>query len=170
MFDDVFLNGSQPKTDTELIEVLSINPEWNMNAISEGQRKRVQLYLGLIQPFKVCLLDEITTNLDILVKHKFMKYLKKESTVNKACILYVTHIFDGLEDWCTDIVYISKETNFEMIDYNSMFNKNKNINLYTLLLDKFINDKDTNQEVVIPVYKKNAGGYTSGVLIDFKLT
>ena len=45
------------------------------------------------------MLDEITTNLDILVKHSFKQYLKKESVVQKACILYVTHIFDGLNDF-----------------------------------------------------------------------
>ena len=164
------LKLSYPERNKELIQVLSINPNWNMNAISEGQRKRVQLYLGLIQPFKVCLLDEITTNLDILVKHKFMSYLKKESIENNACILYVTHIFDGLEEWCTDIVYIKKNRDFEMIDYTSMINKNKDLSIYNLLLDKFIKeDGDYEKEDIKPKYKKNAGGYTSGVLIDYQL-
>ena len=63
----VKLKETYPERNQELIKVLGINEEWSMNAISEGQRKRVQLYLGLIQPFKVCLLDEITVNLDILV-------------------------------------------------------------------------------------------------------
>ena len=161
------LKLTYPDRNTELIKILSINPDWNMNAISEGQRKRVQLYLGLIQPFKVCLLDEITTNLDILVKHRFMTYLKKESIENKACILYVTHIFDGLEDWCTDILYINRNKEFHMINYLDIMNKHDS-SIYDLILNKFINEDNTNEDEHDKAeYKKNAGGYTSGVLIDF---
>ena len=172
----VNLKLKHPERNDELIDVLSINPEWNMNTISDGQRKRVQLYLGLIQPFKICLLDEITTNLDILIKHKFMMYLKKESIENKATILYVTHIFDGLDNWCTDIIYIKKNKNLEIINYTNLVNENKNKqdNLYNILLKKFIledndNYKDYENINVKSKYSKNAGGYTPGVLIDYKL-
>lgn len=159
------LKDKYPERNQELINVLSINTEWSMNAISEGQRKRVQLYLGLIQPFKVCLLDEITTNLDILVKHKFMKYLKKESELNKSCILYVTHIFDGLQDWCTDIIYVKNSKSIEMIE-----NYDKNVDIYNLLLEKFLDeDVEVEESAKISEYKKNAGGYTSGVLIDYNM-
>lgn len=44
----------------ELYEVLEINPYWRMHQVSDGQRRRVQIMLGLLRPFKVLLLDEIT--------------------------------------------------------------------------------------------------------------
>ena len=155
------LKLTYPERNEELIRVLSINEEWNMNSISEGQRKRVQLYLGLIQPFKICLLDEITTNLDILVKHSFMQYLKKESVEQKASILYVTHIFDGLEEWCTDIVYFNHNKQIESFPYKD------NKPIYNLLLDKMINEESNEHEHCIPSYTKNAGGFTHGVLIEY---
>src|SRR5262245_45223631 len=44
-----------------LIEVLGVDLEWHMHAISDGQRRRVQLLLGLLRPREVLLLDEVTT-------------------------------------------------------------------------------------------------------------
>ena len=151
--------------DIELKNVLGINPEWSLNSISEGQRKRVQLYLALIQPFKVCLLDEITVNLDILVKDRFMNYLKKESIVNKACIIYVTHIFDGLDDWCTDLIYLKKNKEFIIKKINQIPNKS----IYNYLLNEFKSEQigiemEENKDFSS---KRNAGGYTNGVLIGY---
>lgn len=152
----------------ELIDVLGINLNWSLNSISEGQRKRVQLYLGLLQPFKVCLLDEITVNLDVLVKNRLMKYLKKESMENGACIIYVTHIFDGLDSWCTDLIYMTRIRNISIIPINEIKQKN----IYHYLLEIFEKEYDGSiieqEEQKDRSVKKNAGGYTNGVLIDFK--
>ena len=167
----VKLNKTYPERNQELIDVLGINEEWAMNAISEGQRKRVQLYLGLIQPFKVCLLDEITVNLDILVKHRFMEYLKRESTTTGATILYVTHIFDGLDDWYSHLIYIKK--NREMILRTKQEISNHAFKeVYSYLLHAFLEEERTlikqkeKEEKPNDRYKKNAGGYSHGVLTD----
>ena len=163
----VKLKQDYPERNEELMNVLKINPEWHLNAISEGQRKRVQLYLGLIKPFDICLLDEITVNLDILIKDRFMNYLKKESIDNNACVIYITHIFDGLDDWCTDLMYMNRNGN---IDY---FGKKPNEPIYPYLLKKmkqedyeFVEEEENKDYA----NKKNAGGYSDGVLIDYKIT
>ena len=155
-----------PKRNNELISVLDIDEEWSLNLISEGQRKRVQLYLALIQPFKLCLLDEITVNLDIIVKDKLLCYLKKECIENNACIVYITHIFDGLENWCTDLIYLKNNpVTCEMISINEILNKN----IYLFILKKCKLDEKQKQKnnKSNSIVKKNAGGYTDGVLIDF---
>lgn len=36
-----------------LIKVLDIDPEWRMHQVSDGQRRRVQICVGLLRPFKV---------------------------------------------------------------------------------------------------------------------
>lgn len=36
-----------------LMKVLDVNPEWRMHQVSDGQRRRVQLCLGLLRPFQV---------------------------------------------------------------------------------------------------------------------
>ena len=48
-----------------LIELLDIDVDWSMMTVSDGQRRRVQICMGLLKPFKVLLCDEITVDLDI---------------------------------------------------------------------------------------------------------
>jgi CCR4-NOT complex subunit CAF16 len=153
-----------PERDKELIRVLGINPEWRLNAVSEGQRKRVQLYLNLIKPFKICLLDEITVNLDLLVKDNFMTYLKKETEQRDCCIVYVTHIFDGLEEWATKLIYMKSYQELEISDASTI------PNFYKYLLNNFNKDyiiHDENEEKDININMHNAGGYSDGVMNNF---
>ena len=160
----VKLKEQYPERNKELLEVLGINPTWRLNSVSEGQRKRVQLYLNLIQPFKVCLLDEITVNLDLLVKDRFMRYLKKETEQRDCCILYVTHIFDGIDDWATDLIYMKKDQQIETVAASSI------PNIYRFLLERFSDEHDSTvteqEEQQATEGRKNAGGYSHGVLGD----
>ena len=161
------LRKTYPDRDNELRKVLGINLEWSLNSISEGQRKRVQLYLGLIKPFKICLLDEITVNLDVLVKTRLMNYLKKESIEHNACVVYVTHIFDGLNEWCSQLIYMKKNN---QILINTIDNI-PNMDIFTYLLREFTNEYDESEieeeQNKQPMDRKNAGGYTPGILHDY---
>ena len=157
-----------PERNQELLHILDINEEWRLNSISEGQRKRVQLYLNLIKPFDICLLDEITVNLDILVKDKLLDYLKKESIRNNSCIIYVTHIFDGLDNWFTNLIYINKQCVINEVP-------NREIELsgsiYSFLLENFKQEEKTSkndwEQKSDKIVINNAGGYSDGVLINY---
>ena len=48
-----------------------------MHLVSDGQRRRVQLFLGLIQPFKILLMDEVTISLDALIRYNILKWIKQ---------------------------------------------------------------------------------------------
>ncbi|KAL9809047.1 ABC transporter I family member 20 [Arabidopsis thaliana] len=87
--------------------VLDIDISWRLHKVSDGQRRRVQICMGLLKPFKVLLLDEITVDLDVLARADLLKFLRKECEERGATIIYATHIFDGLEDWPTHIVYVA---------------------------------------------------------------
>ncbi|XWS67074.1 hypothetical protein CRYUN_Cryun05aG0255300 [Craigia yunnanensis] len=78
-----------------------------MHKVSDGQRRHVQICMGLLKPFKVILLDEITVDLDVLARADLLNYLRKECEEQGAMIIYATHIFDGLEKWPSHIVYVS---------------------------------------------------------------
>ncbi len=41
------------------MEILDIDRTWHMHQISDGERRRVQIMMGLIHPFEVLLLDEV---------------------------------------------------------------------------------------------------------------
>ncbi|KDP35638.1 hypothetical protein JCGZ_09076 [Jatropha curcas] len=99
--------GSDPQRRAELIRVLDIDLSWRMHKVSDGQRRRVQICMGLLKPFKVLLLDEITVDLDVLARADLLKFLTKECEERGATIIYATHIFDGLEEWPTHIAYVA---------------------------------------------------------------
>jgi len=103
------LQQSYPERRDELVEMLGIDYNWRMHQLSDGQRRRVQIFLGLIRPFKILLLDEITTSLDVCVRQDLLRWLERESKERNATIIYATHIFDGLEDWPTHLHYLTNE-------------------------------------------------------------
>lgn len=90
-----------------LVEMLGIDLNWRMHQLSDGQRRRVQLLIGLVRPFKILLLDEVTTSLDVCVRQDLLRWLVRESDERGATILYATHIFDGLDDWATHLYYLN---------------------------------------------------------------
>lgn len=89
-----------------LLEVLGVDEDWHMHRISDGQRRRVQLLLGLLHPCRLLLLDEVTTDLDLLGRSDLLAFLREESEGRGAGLLYATHIFDRLESWATHLAYV----------------------------------------------------------------
>ena len=47
------VTGVDPARRERLMQVLDVNPAWRMNRVSDGQRRRVQLAMGLLKPFNV---------------------------------------------------------------------------------------------------------------------
>lgn len=115
------LQKDYPERRNMLVKLLNIDLNWRMHQVSDGQRRRVQIMLGLIKPFRVLLMDEITVDLDVVARQDLLTFLISECETRGACILYATHIFDGLDDWTTDVMYlkagktqgIKKLVNFE---------------------------------------------------------
>jgi CCR4-NOT complex subunit CAF16 len=103
---------STPHSDAarraRLLALLDVDPGWHMHRISDGQRRRVQLLLGLLRPPRVLLLDEVTTDLDVLGREDLLAFLREESEQRGATLLYATHIFDGLEEWATHLVWMHR--------------------------------------------------------------
>jgi CCR4-NOT complex subunit CAF16 len=92
----------------ELIDIMQINLSWRINAISDGQRRRIQLLDCLAEEKQVYVLDEITTDLDLYAREGLLRFLRRETEEKGATILYATHIFDSLADWATHVVFFSK--------------------------------------------------------------
>lgn len=84
-----------------------MSPDWNMGYLSDGQRRRVQIVLGLMAPWDVLLLDEVTVDLDVLVRADLLRFLARETRERGATILYATHIFDGLAGWPTHVAHMA---------------------------------------------------------------
>ena len=63
--------------------------------------------MGLLRPWTVLLLDEVTVDLDVLVRSDLLEFLRKETESRVCTIVYCTHIFDGLAGWPTHLLKIS---------------------------------------------------------------
>jgi len=100
------LQAEFPERRDRLVKLLGINLDWRMHQVSDGQRRRVQIMLGLIRPFKVLFMDEITVDLDICARQDLLNFLKSECEERGASIVYATHILDGLADWVTHAMYL----------------------------------------------------------------
>lgn len=75
--------------------------------VSDGQRRRVQMCMGLLKPFKILLLDEVTVDMDVLGRLELLRFFKRETEERGCTIIYATHIFDGLSDWMTHVAFVS---------------------------------------------------------------
>lgn len=95
-----------PERKAELVSILDIDLRWRMHAVSDGERRRVQLAMGLLRPWTILLLDEITVDLDLLSRRNFLEFLKKETATRACTIVYATHILDNLADWPTHLVHM----------------------------------------------------------------
>jgi len=105
-----------PERRQRLIDVLDVDLSWRMHQVSDGQRRRVQLVLGLLKPYRVLLLDEITVDLDVVSRANLMRFFADESKERSCTVIYATHIFDGMEGWPTHLAYV---TNGELIRFGS---------------------------------------------------
>ena len=47
------VEGVDPARRQQLIDLLDIDLQWRLNRISDGQRRRVQICMGLLKPYKV---------------------------------------------------------------------------------------------------------------------
>ena len=95
-----------PRRRDELVAMLDIDTAWRMHAVSDGERRRVQLAMGLLRPWTVLLLDEITVDLDVLSRAEFLAWLKRETQQRECTVVYATHILDNLAGWPTHLVHM----------------------------------------------------------------
>lgn len=123
----------------QLIDIMQINLSWRINAISDGQRRRVQLLQCLAEERKVYVLDEITTDLDLYAREGLLAFLRHETEEKGTSVFYATHIFDSLADWATHVVFFSKARIArcchikDLTEYNDMVAKGTRCPLYTLM-------------------------------------
>uniref|UniRef100_A0A7S3QKV9 ABC transporter domain-containing protein n=1 Tax=Dunaliella tertiolecta TaxID=3047 RepID=A0A7S3QKV9_DUNTE len=100
------VDGVDPARRAHLIRMLDIDIYQRLTTMSDGQRRRVQICMGLLKLYDVLLLDEITVDLDVVGRLKLLEFFRQECEQRKTTIVYATHIFDGLENWVTHLAYM----------------------------------------------------------------
>jgi CCR4-NOT complex subunit CAF16 len=92
----------------ELCKILQVKSDWRVSQLSDGQRRRCQIISSFTSSdtYLVYILDETTSDLDIVSREKLLRWLKNEAVSKGACVLYATHILDGLDEWASRILYV----------------------------------------------------------------
>ena len=101
-------NDGYAKRRQLLMDLLEVQLTWCTNELSDGQLRRVQIMIGLLEPFDLLLMDEVTVDLDCVMRTELLEFLKRDCAERGATIVYATHIFDGLDDWPSHIARLSK--------------------------------------------------------------
>jgi len=73
-------------------------------SLSDGEKRKVELASKLKEPREIVLLDEATSDLDLLARQAILEFLKGEGVT----IINMTHIFDGMEAWATHLLHMDQ--------------------------------------------------------------
>lgn len=84
-----------PERTELLLHVLDVDVKWRMHQISDGQRRRVQLVMGLLHPWELLLLDEVTVDLDVVARADFLNFLKIETEERGCTIVSLAVIYEN---------------------------------------------------------------------------
>lgn len=115
LLTSIGLQHFQQRGDT-LCKILGVDLEWRMFKLSDGQKRRVQLVMGLLKPWKVLLLDEVTVDLDVIARGKLLQFLKWETETRQCSVVYATHIFDGLAQWPDQVLHLKEGRVVDRLD------------------------------------------------------
>ncbi|CCD26093.2 putative ATP-binding cassette family ATPase CAF16 NDAI_0G03160 [Naumovozyma dairenensis CBS 421] len=116
LLESIGLNHFKERGE-KLIEILDIDTNWRMHRLSDGQKRRVQLAMGLLKPWKVLLLDEVTVDLDVIARSRLLQFLKWETETRKCSVIYATHIFDGLAKWPDKVIHVKDGRIVSQLNY-----------------------------------------------------
>tara|TARA_Y100001937_G_C7056076_1_gene301472 strand:+ start:168 stop:995 length:828 start_codon:yes stop_codon:yes gene_type:complete len=158
------LQATYPKRKQELMRVLKINPDWRMHMVSDGQRRRVQMFFGLLRPYKILLMDEVTISLDALVRWNILQWIKEDILERNALCIYATHIFDGMNEWASHVMYLNVHGRID-------FHDKCDFDIYPRFLDWLRSEeqkleKASAEHVITNISaQKSAGGYAHGRLV-----
>ena len=159
------LQETYPERREELMRVLEINPDWRMHMVSDGQRRRVQMFLGLLRPYQILLMDEVTISLDALVRWNILQWIKQDIEARNALCIYATHIFDGMNEWASHLIYLNQHGRVDFYD-------RCDFDIYPRFLEWLrATDRDRNLEPANASHtvenissQQSAGGYAHGRL------
>lgn len=164
------LQKEYPERRKKLLELLEINENWSMAYISDGQRRRIQIFLGLLKPVELILLDEISNVLDILCREKLLKWLYDESVNNNVTVVYATHIFDGLDNWYNDVIFLKRNKDDSSLGFVGCKDDIKK-DIYSQVKEWLLNDEYNesliNKNTYLTDSTVSAGGYAPGRFYNY---
>ena len=78
--------GVDPERRQHLVDLLDIDLNWHLHRVSDGQRRRVQICMGLLKPFKVLLLDEVWCSMPVCVAYTEVRSTRRHMSQEDCAI------------------------------------------------------------------------------------
>ncbi|MBP7654101.1 ATP-binding cassette domain-containing protein, partial [Candidatus Dependentiae bacterium] len=103
--DDIYKKNLQQFTELLGLEDLLNTP---VRQLSLGQKMRCEICAVFIHNPKIVFLDEPTIGLDVMVKDKIRKFIKKLNADKKITVILTTHDLQDIEEVCNRIIIIDK--------------------------------------------------------------
>lgn len=94
----------------EYLEIFQIDKIKNnkVNAISGGQKQRLNILIALISNPKILILDEISSGLDIGSQKQIMKFISDYVKDNKATLIIVSHILFEIQELTNKVLMLDE--------------------------------------------------------------
>ncbi len=102
--------GTFKRNFEEFIELLDLTPILTTPArqLSLGQRMRCDLAASLMHSPGIIYLDEPTIGLDVAVKERIRRFIKRNNRERGATVLLTSHDLGDIEDICERLIMIDK--------------------------------------------------------------
>lgn len=141
-----FLTNNEKEKTNEILSLLELKDKKDIKIenLSGGEIQKANIALGLLSGADLFLLDEPTSNMDIINSIKIFDILKKLSDKN-ITIIIITHDINLSAKYGDDFIGITKNNEVIKKDKNSFFN---NENLYKIFGINFEIIKD-NEKIFI---------------------
>ena len=106
------------KSSDELLDILGLESvkKKQVEKLSGGMKRRINLAIGVIHNPQILFLDEPTVGVDVQTRLDIIHYLK-ELNLNGTTLIYTSHQLNEAEDLCTKIALIDEG---KIIAYNEL--------------------------------------------------
>ena len=101
----------QDRVET-FLRAFSLHRETSLDALSDGEMRKLQILMHIVQPFDVLLVDECTHDVDVVGRRAFLDALSRATSgllfdsSTKSTVLYATHILDDMQQWATHVLHV----------------------------------------------------------------
>ncbi|KAG5472358.1 hypothetical protein LSCM1_03757 [Leishmania martiniquensis] len=97
-----------PERKTMVADALHLRLSRFVEKMSSGEKRRVQILHGMLNPATVYLLDECSTDIDVAERRTVLKLVRQECEARDGCCFYATHILDRSQDWATHLLLMEE--------------------------------------------------------------
>ena len=105
-FVAAFYPDWQPEKATEVLQLMRLETDRKVGALSDGQRARLKVVAAFARPSAVVLMDEPLGRIDPPSRKRIIEALLREYRMGEQTILISTHLVEDVEELIEDVVFL----------------------------------------------------------------